>query len=469
MSLPCLLDPTPIAAFFEHYLKQYESLLDSKDVHYQYFIKISKNYIALIDREKIRQILFNLLSNASKFTPLNGKVNVTVQIKNENLLFQVADTGNGIHADDVPHIFDRYFQTLQKDAAATGGTGIGLAICNEYSKLFGGKIEVSSQLGVGTTFVVEFPIEEVVQPTNAQLNILDIYKQTNQEKPLQKPELISIQHKKGKMPTLLLVEDNLDLQKYMCLILENEYHIITAFNGQKALEVLESGQNHIDLIISDLMMPVMDGYQFLKKVKNAHSTKHIPTIMLTARAGKDDRLQVLRIGIDSYLTKPFDEEELNIHIKNLLNNQSVRKETIKELEKESRVNSFSSEKEISPDKKVSNKVTQSSIPSLSEVKMRKIEKFVTDHISDTSLSVSILEDQFAMSESTLLRFLKQHTGLSTKKYITEIRLNHARNLLESGHYESINRIAKETGYTDIRTFSRSFKNRFGKQPSEIMN
>lgn len=462
-----ILEPTPIAAFFEHYLKQYESLLESKDVHYQYIIKVQSEFVAMIDREKMRQILFNLLSNAGKFTPLNGKVNVVVQIKNNQLLFQVADTGNGIHPDDLPHIFDRYFQTKQKDTVATGGTGIGLAICNEYSKLFGGKISVNSQLGVGTTFDVEFPIEEAEQHTYLTSNILDTYNKNHHEDLPLKIETIEEHPQNLDQPALLLVEDNLDLQKYISLILQKDYQVITAGNGQKALEMLHSKQHKIDLIISDLMMPVMDGYQFLKSIKSSRAFKYIPTIMLTARVGKDDRLQALRIGVDNYLTKPFDEEELKIHIKNLLNNQAVRIETQKEIEQEAKLNKSNIETNKTPKEKTSIESDSSSILSLSEEKMIKIEAFVKENISNTSLSVSLLEDKFAMSESTLLRFLKQHSGLSSKKYITEIRLGKARNMLESGQYESISLIAKETGYTDIRTFSRSFKTRFGKLPSEV--
>jgi signal transduction histidine kinase/DNA-binding response OmpR family regulator len=461
-------EATPISAYFEHYLKQFESLSEFKEVHYQYLIKVQKSYTAMIDREKMRQILFNLLSNAFKFTPPNGKVNVTVYLKKGKLHLHATDTGKGIHPEDLPNIFDRYFQTYQEDTNATGGTGLGLAICNEYAKLFGGKIEVSSQLGVGSTFEVEFPIKKAQESSSAYSKFLEIYNQDDKELIPAMLETHKLQQKNGEQPTLLLVEDNRDLQNYMCLILQNEYKIITAGNGQKALEILEKKENDLNLIITDLMMPVMDGYQLLEKLKSSPATNHISTIMLTARVGKDDHHQGLRVGVDSYLTKPFDEEELKIHIKNLLNNQAVRKETLKEIEEEAKQGKKQVELDnISSEKEMKEPIATIDL-SASEEKMQNIEDFVQDNISNKSLSVSLLEDKFAMSESTLLRFLKHNTGLSTKKYITEIRLNLAREMIENSQYDSISRVAIETGYSDVRTFSRSFKNRFGKLPSQIM-
>ncbi len=463
-----LPEATAIAAFFEHYLQQYESLLESNEVHYQYLIKIRKDYMGLIDREKTRQVLFNLLSNAFKFTPPQGKVNVTVFIKKDRMHLQVSDTGKGIHPDDLPHVFERYFQTQQQDSAATGGTGIGLAICNEYAKLFGGKIEVSSHLGVGTTFDVEFPCEKVDDTFPLHASLIDGFSPCEEDLGSDIHETLSPIQQKDERPTLLLVEDNRELQKYMRMILEQDYQVMTASNGQKALELLQESANQVDLIISDLMMPVMDGYQLLEKLKSSTATRQIPTIMLTARAGKEDRLQVLRIGVDSYLTKPFDEEELHIHIKNLLNNQAVRKEALEETENEAKLLMRHTEKD---EKQGGQYFTGSDFyasDSFSEEKMRNIEAFVRENLANPSLSVSVLEDQFAMSESTLLRFLKQNTGLSTKKYISEIRLTEARSMLEEGKYDSVTRIAYETGYTDVRTFSRSFKNRFGKLPTEVI-
>ena len=200
----------------------------------------------------------------------------------------------------------------------------------------------------------------------------------------------------------------------------------------------------IDLIISDLMMPVMDGYQLLTELKTSDKTEQIPTIMLTARAGRDDRLQALRLGVDDYLVKPFDQEVLKIRIKNLLSNQKIRQEVSTELIPEIVINNDSE--------------TERTLVEDMEVYIRK-------NMGNTSLNVTQFAKAFAMSESKMLRFLKRLTGLSTQKYIMEIRLSEARKLLDSGQYESITRLAIELGYKDVRTFSRSFKARYGKLPS----
>ena len=247
------------------------------------------------------------------------------------------------------------------------------------------------------------------------------------------------------------MEDNTDLQRYIQLILEEEYQVIVAENGKVALERLATYQKNngkitktIDLIISDLMMPVMDGYQLLTELKTSDKTEQIPTIMLTARAGRDDRLQALRLGVDDYLVKPFDQEVLKIRIKNLLSNQKIRQEVSTELIPEIVINNDSE--------------TERTLVEDMEVYIRK-------NMGNTSLNVTQFAKAFAMSESKMLRFLKRLTGLSTQKYIMEIRLSEARKLLDSGQYESITRLAIELGYKDVRTFSRSFKARYGKLPS----
>jgi YesN/AraC family two-component response regulator len=195
------------------------------------------------------------------------------------------------------------------------------------------------------------------------------------------------------------------------------------------------------------MMPVMDGYQLLEKLKNDDATRHIPVIMLTARAEAQDKLKALRIGVDDYLTKPFDEEELLARIENLLKNSAVRQtEVAAEL------------KEETP------------LPTMSQADhewLETFEAYVQKHFSSDILSVSTLARKFAMSESTLLRLLKRLTGLSPLQYLQEVRLNEARRLLENRRYDSIAQVASMVGYDDTRSFSRSFRQRFGKLPSEV--
>jgi signal transduction histidine kinase/DNA-binding NarL/FixJ family response regulator len=446
------LVPTPVrlSAYFTHYLSQFESLAYQKGVHYGFEVFLSKNTAGKLDKEKCRQLVYNLLSNAFKFTQTGGVVNVAVKMEGGQLQIEVRDTGKGIHPDDLPHVFDRYFQTNRPDAPATGGTGIGLALCQEYARLFGGQISVASEWGKGTVFKVAFPVEEVkgeILEEDLSNELISTFKEVK-EKPDQFQAAPTAPPATGKKPTILVVEDNKELQSYMQLVLKKHFNVALAGNGHEALTHLaENG--HPDLIISDLMMPIMDGYQLLERLKGEAASQHIPVIMLTARAEKDDRLKALRIGVDDYLTKPFDEEELIARITNLLSNKAVRTEVLAEEDRESGPVSIG----------------------LSERDKEWLDTFETylrSHLSNNYLSVADMADEFAMSTSTLLRQTKRLTGLTPQQYLLEMRLDMARQLLEDRRYRSVSRVALEVGYGDARNFSKSYKKRFGKSPSELI-
>ena len=444
--------PVQLAAFFTYYFAQFESLGYQKGVSYSYEVLIPKNMTVLLDKEKCRQLVFNLLSNAFKFTPPGGEVKAILKTEMGQLHLYVSDTGKGIHSDDLPHVFNRYFQTNRPDATASGGTGIGLALCQEYVKLFGGNISVESELGEDTVFKVVFPLE-LAEPALGEdlLNDLASTFKDVVEKPDQLilPTITSVSTANGlKKPTVLVVEDNAELQQYIQLVLKEHYNVSLAENGRAALDKIKAN-GQPDLIISDLMMPVMDGYQFLEKLKGNPSTQQLPVIMLTARAEKDDRLKALRIGVDDYLTKPFDEEELIVRIGNLLVNQSFRQEAVMEELAEK------------------GEPVKVGISEMDREWLDSFEKYLTQNLSNNNLTIIQLADEFAMSMSTLLRQLKRLTGLTPQKYLVEMRLEKARQLLVEGRFGSISRVAREVGYNDVRNFSKSFKSRFGKKPSEL--
>ena len=481
--------PTGICSFFNRYISQFESLAASNSIDFSFKSTIKNEVTALLDREKCRQVLHNLLSNAFKFTPAGGQVKVTLEMeKSENTgngkppagtgneftnlpIYQfqltVSDTGDGIHQDDLPHVFDRFYQTARPDATAQGGTGIGLALCHEYVQLFGGKMEVESRLGVGSTFRATFPLTLTESPAEAgaePLESVPVFPSLVKLK-----NTASVKPAGDARPTILVVEDNPELQDYIRFILAEKYHVITAENGQVALELINGELKMEDgefrraslssilhspfLILSDLMMPVMDGYQLLEKLKGDDATRHIPVIMLTARAEARDKLKALRIGVDDYLTKPFDEEELLVRIENLLTNQAVRED-------------------MKQEEKSREKAQLEEVPGLSKEEeewLEHFEAYVQDNLASDTLSVSFLAQEFAMSESTLLRQLKRLTGLSPKKYLQEVRLARALQMLEDHTNSSISNIATEIGYANIQSFSKSFKQRFGKSPSEMIS
>lgn len=236
------------------------------------------------------------------------------------------------------------------------------------------------------------------------------------------------------------------------MLLADKYQVITASNGQSALEKLLGDTNvpTADLILSDLMMPVMDGYQLLENLKTSENTQHLPVIMLTARAEAADRLKALRIGVDDYLIKPFSEEELQVRIENLLRNKAVRHAAAQ----------LPTEAIESP--------LQPGIVGADKEWLENFEAYIRKHISSEFLTIPNLSSEFAMSQSTLLRQVKRLTGLSTLQYLQEIRLNEARQLLESRTLKNVAQVAAKIGYADARSFARRYKNRFGKLPGDIV-
>jgi signal transduction histidine kinase/DNA-binding response OmpR family regulator len=450
-------ETTELRAYFQSYFAQFESLAEQKHINYTHVLDIPNGATADLDREKCRQLLYNLLSNAFKFTPTGGKIAARIQVTEHQLQFSVADSGAGIHPDDLPNVFERYFQSNRPDKPAEGGTGIGLALCREYAQIFGGTIRVESNLGEGSTFTVCFPItlyDETSVSSQAEpaKNTYVFPGSEADETIIASLAGSAPENDPADRPGILLVEDNPDLQDYIRVILSEKYKVITASNGQIALELLTNNPDASPitpaLILSDLMMPVMDGYQLLERLKSDDATRHIPTIMLTARAEAQDKLNALRIGVDDYLTKPFDEEELLVRIENLLKNQAIRRQEIAAAAEPETPHPIM----LQPDR----------------AWLETFEVYVQKHYAGDLLSVSALAYAFAMSESTLLRQLKRLTGLSPLQYIQEVRLNEARRLLESRTYNSIAQVASKVGYDDARSFTRSFKQRFGKLPSEIM-
>lgn len=456
--------PEQLFSLTRRLISNFESYAQRSGIDLIFDYQIDQNLFLLLDKEKIEIILNNLLSNALKFTDKGGKIEVKIKQKVRTISFSVSDSGRGIHPNDLPNIFDRFYQSEERNAAAEGGTGIGLALCKELVYLMKGEINVNSKIGEGSTFKIEIPKKEVLGNVK---NTMELDSELIKELTDNKEEVFEnkiksngfTKEKESEKPTILLVEDNYSLRDFLKMILRPNYQVITAENGHQALDILSNkkssqsngnGSNKLipSLIISDVMMPVMDGFQFLNRLKSDERLHQIPVIMLTARADLQDKLKALRIGVDDYILKPFDEEELQVRIENLLKNQQIRKEVIQE-ELPSDAGTLISEK----DRKW----------------LEEFESFVFKNLSNQIISVPMLARNFAMSESSLLRHLKKLTGLSPAKYLQEMRLAHARKLLESRTYESIQKVASKVGYADSKTFSRSFKKRYGKLPSEFIN
>ena len=406
-----------------------------------------------LDREKVETVLNNLLSNAIKFSNKKGTVTVTIKDREKDILFIVKDTGRGISKTDLPYIFNRYFQTEVLDAPTEGGTGIGLAFTKELVELMEGRIWVESELGLGTTFFIELPRKEVLGVIDAsdQIHVQDDFKRSEKTRPLETLQKESVNQVFDQ--TILLVKDNSNLQDYIYFILASQFNIIVAGNGQEALDYLNSSYDNPsilrpDLIVSDVMMPFMDGFQFVAKLKVDAKFNQIPVIMLTARADVRDKLKALRIGVDDYLLKPIHEDELKVRIDKLLTNYGSRSSSVLE-----------------------GKKAQAPLSEFSKEDMEWLamfEDYISVHYTKQILNVSRIAHDMAMSESSLLRKLKQLTGLSPARYLQEVRLEKARSYLNTRTFNSVSKVALEVGYSDPKTFSRNFKSRYGKSPSEYL-
>jgi len=453
-----------IVLLINGYLQSFESLAQKKEIDL-IFDPAEETILLYVDRDKIEKILYNLLSNAFKFTGKGGRIEVGVGTRacplkdNEIMAFiTVSDTGCGIPHEQLPRIFDRFFQADNSPAGEKEGTGIGLALARELVDLHHGTIAAESKLGEGTTFSVFLPVgsrhlgpDEMTDDhglstaTYKPLESASGVSLTCNESTMEgHPGMAEVDGKEDK-PLLLVLEDHADLRTYIIKTLEKDYCVAEARNGEEGYATAR--EKIPDLIVSDVMMPVMDGYQFCRKLKADERTCHIPVILLTARADMEDKLEGLETGADDFLTKPFSPLELLVRIKNLIN----QRQRLKEKYKSRYV--FAGEKD------------QDEMLSSDERFLQKAGEFIRQNLADPELSVESFSGFMAMSQSQLYRKLKALVDLSPNEMIRTLRLNRAAELL-AHHTGNIAEIAYEVGFNNPSYFSECFRKQFGTLPSE---
>ncbi|MBK7936617.1 MAG: response regulator [Lewinellaceae bacterium] len=467
----------------------FESHADQRGIRFIFQFQPEKDLRILVDAAKLETILNNLFSNALKFTPSDagGTVGLAVENLAHTLRLTVSDTGRGIHPDDLPHVFNRFYQSAQPNAPTEGGTGIGLALCKELAELMQGRIWVESpEPGAGSRFFLEIPQKEVLGVVTAEEGEAIEEDETGPD--VARPVTIAAGHKEH---TVLVVEDNKSLRDYIQLILSEKYHVATAENGQEALLMMndelgmmndESGMmngnpkdssfitHHSSLIIhhssfltphliiSDIMMPVMDGFQLLENLKNHAQYQHIPVIMLTARAEVQDQLRALRIGVDDYLLKPFEEEELLARVAALLEGFRGRERWRVEAAELPGAGAPAEVPEAIADE-----------PTASELAwLEELETLVRRELQNDQISVTWLAGRLYLGERQLQRRINRLTGLAPNAYIREVRLQEARRLLEQRQVQSLKEAAWAVGFRDEKHFSQIFRERFGKSPADLL-
>jgi signal transduction histidine kinase/DNA-binding response OmpR family regulator len=445
-------NPVDFNAFIQRVYSTFESYAQSLEINFRLQFNPDKSHNLLLDIDKVTKILNNLIANAIKFTNPGGSVTLIVEEVDDKILISIKDTGRGISREDLPHIFERFYQTNQTDLPLEGGSGIGLSICREFAELMNAELWAESKPNQGSTFFFRFVKTETSLNNNVEIpdEIFEGEPDSTNEK---------INSGQGPKPLILLVEDNESLRTYIQQLLSEYYEVHTEVNGEKALVWLNNAFLLPSLIVSDVMMPVMDGFQLLERVKAQSKFNRIPFVILTARADIKDKLQALRIGVDDYMIKPFEEEELLARIENLLGNFFRKSKALEApIGTEPPENNHQAEPAFSLND-FSNHDSNWLI---------ELENLVAKLLPDQNLTTDELAKRSGMSRSNFLRQVKRQTGLTPSQYLDEARYAKARYLLETNQVKSVKEASHRVGLLQVEHFSRSFKKRYGKYPSEYL-
>lgn len=385
------------------------------------------------DPDKVQKIMLNLLSNAFKYTPDSGSIKVYIFQEDGWVCVSVSDSGQGISKADKAHVFERFYQASQKQEKT--GSGIGLHIVNEYVHMHKGNVTVEDNEPQGSVFTIKLPLLEISIPEEFPLE------KEPDEEPFEQVE----DHKLPANPVLLFVDDNIDFCEFMADSLSDEYHVLLANDGQEALEQLR--KNDVNIVVSDVMMPVMSGTELCNRIKTNLQWSHIPVILLTARIAEEYQIEGLELGADDYLTKPFNFNLLKLRIRKFL--EWTEKCHI----------SFSQKMDVSP--------SEITITPLDEQLIEKAIKVVEKHISDAEFSVEELGAAVGLSRSHLYKKLMNITGKGPAEFIRTIRLKRGRQLLGKSQMQ-IAEIAYSVGFNSPKRFTINFRSEFGVSPSEYL-
>ncbi len=440
MTVNCLQQD--IITQLRYLVGSFSSVATEKNIDLQ-FSPHSGEFIMDFDADKLMQIVSNLLSNALKFTPKDGKV----ELSTENLLSQhsfsirVKDNGPGIAAEHLPQIFDRFYRIENPLLQSQSGSGLGLALTRELITLMNGTVSVESEPGAGTQFTITLPVTNEA-PLKEKMTEIETLEFTDSAERFQ---INKLPPDNTSAPVVLIVEDNRDLTEYLQHILATEYRVVSAADGKSGLE--QAFELIPDIIVSDVMMPVMDGIALLERLKSDIRTSHIPVVMLTAKADITSRLTGLEKGADEYLAKPFHEKELRIRLRNLIDMRERMQQH------------FAS---LTPD---ATHLQDKSLKIENEF-IRKIRAFMEENIAAEEFEIQQLCRQMAMSRAQLYRKFKALTGKSVFEYLRTLRLHKAKELLLTSTL-NVTQVCFDVGFNNLSHFSRIFTEEFGRKPSDF--
>ncbi len=453
-----------VVNFIKEVSEPFQFMANKQNISFN--INTSKKKIETwFDHDAVEKITNNLLSNAFKFTPKNGSITIDISTLKDDLnnnekpinlvKIQVKDTGLGMDQETLQNVFKRFFSEKNKKKKDAKGMGIGLAFTRDLTQLHRGSIDVNSTPNSGTTFTIKLPMDKsmylnVPEITCKDVNESDFHLRSSESEALAisiNDEIIDkeLTETKAQNPILLLVDDNEDIRSFVQQALKDKYTIYTAENGEDALEVLSNISPKI--IITDVMMPVMDGIALCKHIKNKKETSHIPVMMLTAKLSQENEILGLKTGADAYIRKPFDVELLELKISNIIKHRE-------ELRKKFNLDISLQPKEIT-------------VTSVDERFLNQAIEIVEKHMMNTDFNVEMLVKEMGFSRTNLYKKFKEITGLSSSEFIRNIRLKRAVQLFEQSDL-SVKEIMYMTGFNTSSYFAKCFKKQFGVKPSEYV-
>ncbi|CAN5910517.1 hypothetical protein BH24BAC1_BH24BAC1_41050 [soil metagenome] len=449
-----VLDPRPaeISVLLKVLGGSFASLFESKGITYRYTVPLQPVWVQ-VDSEKLEQIINNLLSNAAKFTPAKGEVSFLatvhlVDARSCSLLLLVQDTGVGIPASQLPRIFDRFYQADSSATRHYEGTGIGLALVRELVQMQGGQIRAESTEGKGSTFTIQLPflLAEAREPAEAEQEL-----PVNGLPPAaagaggEHEEQGPPRKRHGRSGSILVVEDNADLRHFLAGCLSESYEVNETENGGECYRIaIETGP---DLIISDIMMPGMDGVSLCQKLKEDERTSHIPFILLTAKADAESKLNSLKTGADDYLTKPFSTEELLLRVDNLIRQRQKLREM------------FSRKLTFQPGGQT--------VDSADAQFLQKVLSVLEENMANADFDVDAFSRAIGMSRAHLNRKLAAVVNQSANELVRTFRLKRAADLLQQNQ-NSVAEIAFMVGFSSPNYFTKCFRDQYGVAPSEYL-
>jgi signal transduction histidine kinase/DNA-binding response OmpR family regulator len=404
----------------------FKPVAEVKEINYV-VEQINTNINVVADEKRLSKVIQNIANNAIKFTHKGGNVFCKFEYETGHFKMVVSDNGIGISEGEISRIFQRFFQVKAENTMANPGTGIGLSMVKEYIDLMDGTIHVESKLNEGTTFIVDLPIQQTSDVETDNI----LY-------PIEKPTFSFVPLPTKDKPTILLAEDNYDLRKYISSLLSNHFIIVEAENGLIALNKLMEQKQHFDIVISDIMMPEMDGVTLLSRVRSDERWRIIPFIFLTAKHNEEDTIQAFKMGVDDYIKKPFSEEELLYRLHAVYNNYKARVESVHK-----------------------NNHHQSEASAVDSALVAEIKDQILLNLNNPEFSIEYIASKMNISTRNFYRLVKSEVGTTPNEYIREIKLHLARNLFEANQSTTVDEVVSAIGFTDKRYFKKAYFERFG--------